>query len=426
MNVKKIVTLMLALALVLSLTAPALAAEADETLTRGEFVLELYAQNGSDSIDPNQEVFDDIPATGDLAQAIRWARTNGVVNGYGDGRFGPDDPVTREQMAAMLYRYAQALGKGFQGLWMFPLEFADAAEVSEWANEAMHWVVMKGIIIGTDKGLEPKATATDDQLSLVLQRWQEALKAEGDDGQNPVMNFVGEYACDRARARVEAEGKEFARVVIQWSNSVSSLAQWVMSGKLDLDTLRVDYSNCIKTELTYNSNGELESETQDYENGTGSFVFGEGSTFTWHDDQEDRDLVFQWSFEPNTEGEGDDGQNPVMNFVGEYACDRAKALVEAEGKEFARVVIRWSGSVSSLAQWVMSGKLDLDTLRVDYSNCIKTELTYNSNGELESETQDYENGTGSFVFGEDSTFTWHDDQEGRELVFQWAPSAETE
>ena len=55
-----------------------------------------------------------------------------------------------------------------------------------------------------------------------------------------------------------------------------------------------------------------------------------------------------------------------------------------------------------------------------------TELTYNSNGELESETQDYENGTGSFVFGEDSTFTWHDDQEGRELVFQWAPSAETE
>ena len=301
MNVKKIVTLMLALALVLSLTVPALAAEADETLTRGEFVLELYAQNGSDSIDPNQEVFDDVPATGDLAQAIRWARANGVVNGYGDGRFGPDDPVTREQMAAMLYRYAQALGKGFQGLWMFPLEFADAAEVSEWANEAMHWVVMKGIIIGTDKGLEPKATATDDQLSLVLQRWQEALKAEGDDGQNPVMNFVGEYACDRARARVEAEGKEFARVVIQWSNSVSSLAQWVMSGKLDLDTLRVDYSNCIKTELTYNSNGELESETQDYENGTGSFVFGEDSTFTWHDDQEGRELVFQWAPSAETE-----------------------------------------------------------------------------------------------------------------------------
>ena len=75
----------------------------------------------------------------------------------------------------MLYRWAQAKGQGFLGMWMFLLDYPDADQISDWADEAMHWCVMNKIIIGTDVGLEPKGTATDEQLSLVLGRWQEAL-----------------------------------------------------------------------------------------------------------------------------------------------------------------------------------------------------------------------------------------------------------
>ena len=126
-------------------------------------------------MEPRQAYFDDVPMHGDLALAIRWAVGNGIVKGYGDGRFGPDDPVTREQMATMLYRNAVLLGQGFQGMWMFYLNYPDAAEISEWADEAMHWVVMNGILIGSDRGLEPKANATDAQLATVLDRWQSFL-----------------------------------------------------------------------------------------------------------------------------------------------------------------------------------------------------------------------------------------------------------
>ncbi len=75
----------------------------------------------------------------------------------------------------MLYRRAQAPGKGFQGAWMFRLDYPDADKVSAYANEAMHWVVMHEVLTGTDKGLEPRSYATEEQLSLVLRRWQKAL-----------------------------------------------------------------------------------------------------------------------------------------------------------------------------------------------------------------------------------------------------------
>ncbi len=181
MQKRNVISFILVLALALSLAVPAVCADTEAgsgILTRGSFLAALCELSGGGDERPGQREFEDVPVEGALAQAVRWAVDNGVVNGYGDGRFGPDDPVTREQMAAMLYRNAQAMGLGFTDAWMFPLDYPDADQVSAWADEAMHWVVMKGIIIGTDKGLEPKATATEDQLSLVLQRWNEALKAE--------------------------------------------------------------------------------------------------------------------------------------------------------------------------------------------------------------------------------------------------------
>ncbi len=174
MKHRKLISIALALLLALSLCTPAFAAEGD-TLTRGEFVSALFALSGVTDIAADRADFTDVPADSTLAPAIRWAVGEGIVKGYGNGKFGPDDPVTREQMATMLYRYAQVLGQGFQGMWYFLLDYPDAGRISDWADEAMHWCVMNGIIVGTDKGLEPKATATDDQLAIVLERWQNSL-----------------------------------------------------------------------------------------------------------------------------------------------------------------------------------------------------------------------------------------------------------
>ena len=302
MRLRKTVSILLAALLVCMLCAPALAAEGD-SLTRGEFVSALFDRSGVTGMEPKQAWFEDVEMHGELALAVRWAVMEGIVKGYGDSRFGPDDPITREQMATMLYRYAQARGRGFEGLWYFPLEYPDASEISDWADEAMHWCVMQGILVGSDRGLEPGATATDGQLALVLERWETAVAAGEGDGQNPVMNFVGEYAAGRARALVEAKGAGDAQITIEWGDSAWSLARWVMSGPLDGETLTVRYDDCVKTFVTYGDDGELVSEVTEYENGSGAVVFGEDLGFAWKGDQDPlEDLAFEWSFVPPSDG----------------------------------------------------------------------------------------------------------------------------
>ena len=129
MKRKRFISILLALVLALSLAVvPAFAEQVgDDTLTRGEFVSALFALSGVTDIAADRADFSDVPADSAIAPAIRWAVENGIVNGYGDGRFGPGDPVTREQMATMLYRNAVLLGQGFQGMWYFPLEYPDAS-----------------------------------------------------------------------------------------------------------------------------------------------------------------------------------------------------------------------------------------------------------------------------------------------------------
>ena len=101
-----------------------------------------------------------------------WAAENKIVEGWGDGTFRPDAPITREQFAAILYRCAKARGQGFSGMWAFPLTFDDASEVSGWANEAVCWMTMQGVIQGTgDNKLSPKGTANRAQVAAMLMRY---------------------------------------------------------------------------------------------------------------------------------------------------------------------------------------------------------------------------------------------------------------
>ena len=95
------------------------------------------------------------------AKAVDWAQASGVMNGYGEGAFGPEDPVTREQLAAILYRYAGYRSGSAPKADSACLEdCADSGSISGWARTAMAWAVGTGVINGRAEGLlDPSGTA---------------------------------------------------------------------------------------------------------------------------------------------------------------------------------------------------------------------------------------------------------------------------
>ncbi len=98
---------------------------------------------------------------------------------YGDGRFGTNDPITREQLATILYRYEQYKGGGFTGAWMIRMDYVDLADVSDWAYEAMCWMNMNGIVNGKPgKVLDPKGSATRAEAATMLYRYCEVMTKE--------------------------------------------------------------------------------------------------------------------------------------------------------------------------------------------------------------------------------------------------------
>ena len=296
------------------------------------------------------------------------------------------------------------------------INLADAETYTLAAAPEEGWRFVKWVCSGEDYSTEPMITLVLDESADFVAVFEEA---EEEDGQNPVMNFIGQYVSGRARAQVECQGSRDALVTIEWGDSAWSLARWVMSGRFDEDSMTVEYNDGVMTYLTYNDEGELESEEIRFENGTGRIVFDGMSSFTWDDDQDDREpLTFEWSY-PGAEEE--DGQNPVMNFIGEYAAGRAHALVECEGAQNALVTIEWGDSAWSLARWVMSGWFDEETMTVEYYNSVMTYVTYNDEGGLESEELQYEGGTGRIIFNNEGGFTWEEDQDDREpLTFEWS------
>lgn len=120
--------------------------------------------------------------------------------------------------------------------------------------------------------------------------------------------------------------------------------------------------------------------------------------------------------------EDPDWQNPVMNFIGEYQCDRAHAKVECFGADEAWITIEWGGSARELARWIIVGRLDTESLTIQYEGANKSDVTFDEKGE-ESAENVYTDGTGTITFNNDGTFTWHEDQSesGTDMVFEWMP-----
>ena len=107
-------------------------------------------------------------------EAIRWAASKGIVTGYDDGTaFGPTDVITREQLATMLYRYANRSAASGDPLASFP----DGAETSAWAKEGMSWAVSVGLLSGDGEGdLNPTDTASRAELATILMRYVQNVR----------------------------------------------------------------------------------------------------------------------------------------------------------------------------------------------------------------------------------------------------------
>ena len=141
----------------------------DLTTNRAMLVTILYRLAGSPAVNGGS-AFTDV-ASGDwFASGVAWASANGIVTGYGDGRFGPNDPITREQMATILYRYAGFAGQSTAG--QADLSgYADAGRISPYAAASMGWAVDRGLITGVSAGtLAPGGSATRAQVATILMR----------------------------------------------------------------------------------------------------------------------------------------------------------------------------------------------------------------------------------------------------------------
>ena len=145
------------------------------TTTRGMIVTMLHRLEGKPGVNYLLP-FGDVPEGLWYTEAVRWAASEGIVNGVSDTSYAPDNAITREQMAAILYRYAQYKGYDTSVGGMSLAEYTDADQISSYATTAMQWANENGLITGrTDTTLIPQGTATRAEVATILMRFCEDI-----------------------------------------------------------------------------------------------------------------------------------------------------------------------------------------------------------------------------------------------------------
>ena len=146
------------------------------TTSRAMLAQILYNMEGKPAIRSGIP-FEDVSESDWYAMAISWAESNGIIGGYGNGKFGPNDDLTREQLVTIMYRYAKDKGIDVSvGEDTNILSYDDAFDVSEWAIPAMQWAVGNGLISGrTASTLNPKDKATRAEIATIIMRYCEEI-----------------------------------------------------------------------------------------------------------------------------------------------------------------------------------------------------------------------------------------------------------
>lgn len=143
----------------------------DADLSRGMLAAILYRMAGSPEVS-GYSTFGDVPTTAYYARAIAWAQDHGIVTGVSAESYKPDSPVTREQLVAILSRYAQYKGHETSVSYDYLSTYGDASSASAYAREALNWAVARGVIDGQSGGvLAPTATASRAEVAQVLMNY---------------------------------------------------------------------------------------------------------------------------------------------------------------------------------------------------------------------------------------------------------------
>ena len=141
----------------------------EQSMTRGMFVTVLGRKSNVEQSLYTEQQFEDVKAGQYYAPYVNWAASNGIVNGTGAGKFSPDAPITREQIAKILYGYAQKTGNDTTFRSDRFNQFFDKSNASNYAVESLEWATTHMIINGTDDGyLIPKLEATRAQVAQIL------------------------------------------------------------------------------------------------------------------------------------------------------------------------------------------------------------------------------------------------------------------
>ena len=143
------------------------------SMTRGMFVTVLYRKEGSPDVEFRPD-FTDVKSGKYYSKAVIWAKDRGIVSGVTDTTFDPNGSITREQLATVLYRYAE--GMGYDVSASVDLSgFPDAGDIQDYAMEALSWAVAEGLLQGfEDDSLQPGGTATRAQIATILMRFLSA------------------------------------------------------------------------------------------------------------------------------------------------------------------------------------------------------------------------------------------------------------
>ncbi len=141
--------------------------------TRGMIVTILYRLEGSPEVE--NSTFTDVASTEYYAKAVAWGEVNGIVKGYGEGKFGPNDVITREQLAAIMYRYSNYKKYDVSaGEDTNILSYNDISELSEYAVSSMQWACGESLVSGIGNNLlAPRGNATRSQVATILMRYCE-------------------------------------------------------------------------------------------------------------------------------------------------------------------------------------------------------------------------------------------------------------
>lgn len=279
----------------------------------------------------------------------------------------------------------------------------------------------------------PEETKEEPAQEAALGSTQETASA------NPAMKYVGAY-------KMEGEGEFY--LLIEVSDDVDGVLltaaqtdpkkpymQWAMSGQID-DTLKISYTDGIKSEVVFNQEKQTLEESVIYSDGTGAVQIADDGSVTWQDDKEDiaggKKFVYDEELSKEVKArmeEQQSSQNPVMNWAGRYFdkenISRTMQInPSGDVKNGCTVIIDEEGEEGAVTRMTMTGIYDEKEKKIVCSDGSLVRGKMDEAGNFAEEETVYTDGTGTITFDDSAekiTAVWHDDKAGdaEDVVFEF-------